>query len=171
MLVLATMMLPTSSAWCRSSRSPRARSWSAPLRGLWLVGADAPSTSAFFMRQEFLTIPPELEEAANIDGAGHFDDLAGDAAARRTVACRGGDYHVPGQRGTGSSGRCCCSASAIRTSYTVPARASPSSAFQYQTLWPQLMAASVIAILPIVVIFLIFQRYFVAGVVASGVKG
>jgi alpha-1,4-digalacturonate transport system permease protein len=43
--------------------------------------------------------------------------------------------------------------------------------FQYQTLWPQLMAASTIAILPIVVIFLFFQRYFVAGVVASGVKG
>jgi alpha-1,4-digalacturonate transport system permease protein len=43
--------------------------------------------------------------------------------------------------------------------------------FQYQTLWPQLMAASVIAILPIVVIFVVFQRYFVAGVVASGVKG
>jgi ABC-type glycerol-3-phosphate transport system permease component len=33
------------------------------------------------------------------------------------------------------------------------------------------MAASAIAILPIVVIFLVFQRYFVAGVVASGVKG
>ena len=33
------------------------------------------------------------------------------------------------------------------------------------------MAASVIAILPIVVIFLFFQRYFVSGVVASGVKG
>jgi ABC-type glycerol-3-phosphate transport system permease component len=33
------------------------------------------------------------------------------------------------------------------------------------------MAASVIAIVPIVVIFLFFQRYFVAGVVASGVKG
>ena len=33
------------------------------------------------------------------------------------------------------------------------------------------MAASVMAILPIVVLFVLFQRYFVAGVVASGVKG
>ena len=43
--------------------------------------------------------------------------------------------------------------------------------FQYQTLWPQLMAASVIAILPLALMFVVFQRYFVAGVVSSGVKG
>jgi ABC-type glycerol-3-phosphate transport system permease component len=33
------------------------------------------------------------------------------------------------------------------------------------------MAASVLAILPILVMFILFQRYFVAGVAASGVKG
>jgi ABC-type glycerol-3-phosphate transport system permease component len=33
------------------------------------------------------------------------------------------------------------------------------------------MAASVIAILPILAIFVAFQRYFIQGVVASGVKG
>jgi len=38
-------------------------------------------------------------------------------------------------------------------------------------MWPPLMAASVIAILPILVIFVVFQRYFVAGVASAGVKG
>jgi ABC-type glycerol-3-phosphate transport system permease component len=33
------------------------------------------------------------------------------------------------------------------------------------------MAASVLAILPILIIFIVFQRYFVAGVAAAGVKG
>jgi ABC-type glycerol-3-phosphate transport system permease component len=33
------------------------------------------------------------------------------------------------------------------------------------------MAASVLAILPVLVLFIVFQRYFVAGVAASGVKG
>jgi multiple sugar transport system permease protein len=33
------------------------------------------------------------------------------------------------------------------------------------------MAASVLAILPILLLFIVFQRYFVAGVAASGVKG
>jgi ABC-type glycerol-3-phosphate transport system permease component len=33
------------------------------------------------------------------------------------------------------------------------------------------MAGSLIAIAPILLIFLIFQRYFIAGVTAAGVKG
>ena len=33
------------------------------------------------------------------------------------------------------------------------------------------MAGSLIAILPILVIFIVFQRYFIAGVVSAGVKG
>ena len=42
---------------------------------------------------------------------------------------------------------------------------------QYRTLWPQLMAASVISIIPITVLFVAAQRYFIAGVTSSGVKG
>jgi ABC-type glycerol-3-phosphate transport system permease component len=33
------------------------------------------------------------------------------------------------------------------------------------------MAASVLAILPVLLLFVLFQRYFVAGVAAVGVKG
>ena len=33
------------------------------------------------------------------------------------------------------------------------------------------MAASIFAIAPIALIYMIFQRYFVAGVAAAGVKG
>ena len=36
---------------------------------------------------------------------------------------------------------------------------------------PQIMAGSMIAIMPVLVIFVVFQRYFVSGVVSSGVKG
>ena len=42
---------------------------------------------------------------------------------------------------------------------------------QYKTLWPQLMAASVISIIPITLLFVAAQRYFIAGVTAAGVKG
>ena len=42
---------------------------------------------------------------------------------------------------------------------------------EFQTLWPPLMAASVVAIVPILVLFVAFQRYFVAGVASAGVKG
>jgi ABC-type glycerol-3-phosphate transport system permease component len=33
------------------------------------------------------------------------------------------------------------------------------------------MAASILAILPIATVYLFFQRYFIAGVTAAGVKG
>jgi ABC-type glycerol-3-phosphate transport system permease component len=33
------------------------------------------------------------------------------------------------------------------------------------------MAATTIAILPIVVVYIFFQRFFVAGITAAGVKG
>ena len=127
-------------------------------------------TNLFFMRQYFLTIPKDFEEAAKLDGAGHFKTfwkvmlpLAGPALAAITILTFQGiwnDFFWPLiLLGFGDPDL-----------YTVQLGIAQFS-LQYETLWPQLMAASVIAILPIVVLFVVFQRYFVAGVVASGVKG
>src|SRR6266508_499260 len=41
---------------------------------------------------------------------------------------------------------------------------------QYQANWPAMMAAATMAILPVVIIYVFFQRYFVAGITAAGVK-
>ena len=128
------------------------------------------ATNLFFMRQYFLTIPRDFEEAAKLDNAGHFKTfwkvmlpLTGPALAAITILTFQGiwnEFFWPLLLlGFGDPSH-----------YTVQLGIAQFR-FQYQTLWPQLMAASAIAILPIVVIFLVFQRYFVAGVVASGVKG
>ena len=42
---------------------------------------------------------------------------------------------------------------------------------QFQTQYPELMAVSISATIPILVLYLFFQRYFVEGIAASGVKG
>lgn len=42
---------------------------------------------------------------------------------------------------------------------------------QYSVDYPQLMAGSLIAIVPMIVLFLIFQRQFVEGIATSGTKG
>jgi ABC-type glycerol-3-phosphate transport system permease component len=42
---------------------------------------------------------------------------------------------------------------------------------QYSTDWGSLMAASTLAMLPSIVVFVLFQRYFVAGALTGGVKG
>ena len=55
------------------------------------------ATNLFFMRQYFLTIPRDYEEAAKLDGAGSLQDLlAGDAAARRAGHRSAHDPPVPG---------------------------------------------------------------------------
>jgi ABC-type glycerol-3-phosphate transport system permease component len=128
------------------------------------------ASNLFFMRQYFLTIPRDFEEAAKLDAAGYLKTfwkvmlpLAGPALAAVTILQFQGTWNEFFWPlillGFGNPDR-----------YTLTLGITQ-FVFQYQTLWPQLMAASVIGILPIALIFVIFQRYFIAGVVASGVKG
>ena len=127
-------------------------------------------TMLFLMRQFFLTIPRDFEEAAKLDNAGYFKTywkvmlpLAAPALAAVTILTFQGMWNDFFWSliilGFGDP-----------DVYTIQLGLAQFR-FQYQTLWPQLMAASALAIVPIAVIYVFFQRYFVAGVVASGVKG
>jgi multiple sugar transport system permease protein len=126
------------------------------------------AASLFLMRQYFLTIPRDLEEAAKLDGAGYFKTfwrvmlpLAGPALAAVAILTFQGSWNDLFWAATLLQDE---------SQHTIPLGL---AYFQqvYTTLWPELMAASVAAIFPILVIFVLFQRYFVAGVAASGVKG
>lgn len=128
------------------------------------------ATNLFFMRQYFLTIPKDFEEAAKLDGAGPIKTfwkimlpLALPAISALVILQFQGtwnDFFWPLILfGQGSPHL-----------YTVQLGLAELN-FTYSTLWPQICAGSVIAILPILAIFLAFQRYFISGVVSSGVKG
>ena len=128
------------------------------------------AVNLFFMRQYFLTIPKDFEEAAKLDGAGYFKTfwrvmlpLALPAISALVILQFQGtwnDFTWPlilfGQGNP--------------SHYTVQLGLA-TLGFQYSTLWPQICAGSIIAILPVLAIFLAFQRYFVSGVVSAGVKG
>ena len=128
------------------------------------------AVNLFFMRQYFLTIPRDFEEAAKLDGAGYFKTfwrimlpLAGPAIAALAILQFQGtwnDFFWPLILfGQGNEHLYTMQLGLAQLTLT------------YQTLWPQLMAGSLIAIAPILVIFLIFQRFFVSGVTAAGIKG
>jgi multiple sugar transport system permease protein len=128
------------------------------------------ATNLFLMRQYFLTIPKDYEEAAKLDGAGYFKTylrvmlpLAAPAVAAVAILTFQGTWNeffwALILLGQGDSDL-----------YTVQIGITQFT-FQYRTLWPELMAAATLAILPVLLVYVFFQRYFVAGVAAAGVKG
>ena len=129
----------------------------------------ASAAQLFLMRQYFLTIPRDLEEAAKLDGAGYFKTfwkvmlpLVGPAIAAIAILEFEGtwnDFFWP-----------LIIFNTAPDHYTLPVSIF-SFVSEYQTLWPQLMASSVIAIAPMALIYVFFQRYFVAGMASAGVKG
>jgi multiple sugar transport system permease protein len=128
------------------------------------------AVNLFFMRQYFLTIPRDFEEAAKLDGAGYFKTywrimlpLAGPAIAALAILQFQGtwnDFFWPLILfGQGSEHMYTMQLGLAQLTLT------------YQTQWPQMMAGSIMAIAPILVIFLVFQRFFISGVTAAGIKG
>lgn len=128
------------------------------------------ATTVFLLRQAFISIPRELEEAARIDGAGFFTTfrkvmlpLVGPALAAVAILQFQGTWNGffwP--------------LIMMRDPDNWPL---PLALVQFRlqggfsTNWPPLMAVVVMATIPILVLYLFFQRYFVQGVAASGVKG
>jgi len=122
----------------------------------------------FLLRQFFLTIPYELEEAAIVDGCGYVRrfvkiilPLAKPALATLGVIALIGNWN----------------------DFLHPLIFLNSEAKRTLTLglaifrgdvdiqWNLLMAATLLAILPMVAAFLLAQRFFVEGIALSGIKG
>lgn len=122
----------------------------------------------FMLRQFFVTIPHELEDAARIDGCGHWGvyrhvvlPLSKPALATLTtftflyswnnfmwpLIMIDSDQRKPLMLGL----------------HTFMGR--------YSTDWTLLMAASVMVMVPVLLVFIFGQRYFVKGIQMTGLKG
>jgi multiple sugar transport system permease protein len=171
LLVLATLMIPDQLRLVPVYLIIRAIGLitSGPLNFLGVILIFAiQAQMVFLFRQFFLTIPRDLEEAAKIDGAGHFTTfarvmlpLAGPALAAVAILTF---------QGTWNSFFWPLLILQSPDHWTLPL-ALFSFKFEFRTDWPALMSVTVAAIIPILLIYVFFQRYFVQGVAASGVKG
>lgn len=126
------------------------------------------SLNTFLLRGFFQAIPVELEEAMQMDGAGAFRrywrlilPLAKPALATATIFTFLGSWDE--------------FAWALTIINTPSKRTLPIAIALFQgqnsTLWGLVFAASIIAVVPVVVVFLVFQRYFVQGLTSGAVKG
>lgn len=126
------------------------------------------ATSLFIMRQFFLTIPYDLEESARIDGAGFFTTFWRILfpLSRPALAI----VAIQSFQGTWNGFFWPLILLQAQPHWTLPLGLSQFR-FQYSTNWPPLMALDVVATVPIVLLYLFFQRYFVGGLSAGAVKG
>ncbi|WP_435924686.1 carbohydrate ABC transporter permease [Paenibacillus sp. DYY-L-2] len=124
----------------------------------------------FFLRQYLLSVPNEVIEAAKIDGSSYFRlfstitfPLIKPAVAAQLILWFMGiwnDYLAPIIYLTSPE---------KQTLQLVIANFN--AQYAIQTDYPLIMAASVIALLPVLTIFLIFQKQIIESVAISGVKG
>lgn len=125
--------------------------------------------SIFMLRQFFRTIPRELDEAARIDGANTFQIffrviLPQSIPALVTVGlftfvAHWNDFFGP------------LIYLSDQRKYTLTVGLSAFRDIYGNTQWNYLMADSLLATVPMLLIFLLLQRVFIQGVVVSGVKG
>jgi multiple sugar transport system permease protein len=124
----------------------------------------------FLMRQYFLSIPRDIEEAARIDGAGFFTTFWRVMLPLATPALSA----VSILQFQGSWNAFFWPFILLRDPdyFTVPiALTFFRGQGGFTTNYPPLMAVVVLATVPILVLYIFFQRYFVEGIAASGVKG
>ncbi len=122
----------------------------------------------FLLRQAFLGLPRELEEAAFVDGAGHVRVfltlvLPLSKPALATVA-------VFSFMGAWNSFLWPLIVISSPDLMTLPLGLSSMSS-RFVTDWNLLLAGATISVLPIVAVFLFAQRYVLQGVAMSGLKG
>jgi multiple sugar transport system permease protein len=124
--------------------------------------------SVFLLRQYFLTIPKDYEEAARIDGAGFFTTFARVMLPLATPAIAA--VAILQFQGAWNNFFWPLVLLQERSHWTLPLGLTQFLGL-YETNWPALTAVVVMATIPILVLYVFFQRYFTAGVAASGVKG
>ncbi|BBJ28815.1 carbohydrate ABC transporter permease [Athalassotoga saccharophila] len=125
-------------------------------------------TGLFLMRQFYMSIPDELDEAAKVDGAGIFrrfwqidSPVALPAFATLAIYTFMGtwnDFFWP------------LIVTSNKDMFTL-AMGLNYFRTSYYTFWQLMMAASLLMTVPMIIIFLSFQRYFVETSTSSAVKG
>lgn len=167
-LLLSTLMLPSQVTMIPSFMIWRQLGWYNTLNPLWVPAFFGSAFFIFLMIQHMKTIPKELEEAARIDGLNALQTWwyvmvplvkpAAAAIAIMTVMAAWNEFMGP-------------------LIYLRDQAKFPLSLGLFATRidagadWTMIMAGNVLMTLPMIVMFVVFQRYFIQGMLVGGVKG
>jgi multiple sugar transport system permease protein len=165
-VVLGALMVPAAAIFVQTFLVVAAIGWVSTLSGL-IIPPMFYVFSAFIFRQFFLDFPQELEDAARVDGLGHFGifwrivvpNSTGVFVALGTIALIRSWNSFLWPLVVGQS----------RDTWTVQVVLSTFMTAQTINL-PALFMGAAVGILPMLVIFFLVQRYIVEGVKTSGIK-
>lgn len=167
-VMLATIMLPAEVTMIPRFIIFRNLGWYDTLLPLIIPAFFGSAFYIFLFRQFFLTIPGDLEDAAKIDGCGPFRTFwqvflplskpVLVSVAVFSFVAHWNDFMTP-----------------LIYLNSVDKRTLALGLATFSDVWGvdivSLMAASTTVLLPVLIIFFLAQRYFVQGVVMSGIKG
>ncbi len=164
---LATMMIPGAVTMIPVFILLRSLDWIDSYKAV-ILPAIFTAYGTFMLRQFFLTLPKDLEDAAKIDGCGYFGifwkillPLSKPALATLTTFTFMGswmNFMWP------------LIVLNSHEKFTLPVGLAYFQSLHH-TDWTLLMAGSVMMILPILLVFIFNQRYFVEGIKLTGIKG
>lgn len=167
-VTLATMMIPFPVLMVPTFALFRWLGWVGTFKPLWVPAFFASAFSIFLLRQFFKTIPMELSEAAKLDGCSElriFTDIivplakpALTVVAVFTFMGSWNDFLGP------------LIYLVDQNTFTLSLGL---SAYQTQhggTPWNLLMAATLLVILPVILVFFFAQKVFIQGIATSGLK-
>jgi multiple sugar transport system permease protein len=165
--IVASLMIPFQATLIPVYQLVSQLGWVNTFAGL-IAPRAADAFGIFFLRQFFLTVPVELEEAARVDGTSRIGVLfkiilplslpALSTLAALTILTSWNDFLWP------------LIVITSQDQMTIPLGL---SYFQgaHRVKWPLLMAANVMSLLAMLLVFIGAQRYFVQSVASQGLKG
>jgi multiple sugar transport system permease protein len=166
LLILAVLAVPLQVTLIPTFLILKAFGWLNSYQGM-IVPAMVNATFIFMMRQFFLNFPPELEEAAALDGLGRFGifwyivlPLAKPALAAQTILVfmsSWNNFLLP------------VVILFEPEMFTLPLGLNTFKG-EYISYWNNIMAASMIFTLPVLLLYAFFNRYFIQGVTFTGGK-
>jgi multiple sugar transport system permease protein len=168
LVLLATMMVPFPVIMVPTYNLFKHLGWIGTFRPLWVPAFFASAFNVFLLRQFFLGLPQEMSEAARIDGCSELQIffriiLPLCRPALLVVALfqfmyTWNDFLAP------------LIYLAEQKDYTLALGLQSFQSQQGGTAWHQLMAASTMVVLPVIVLFFLAQRSFIEGIATTGGK-
>ena len=165
--ILSTLMVPTEMLvlpWYVMSKN---LGWLDTYWGIMFPGMMT-GFGTFLMKQFFESVPDELLEAARVDGLGEFRiwwriamPLVGPALSALAIFTFLGNWTAflwP------------LISTTNRDLYTLPVGLASFSG-EFQREWEMVMAGASVATLPMLLVFIVLQKYIVRGVMLAGIKG